>query len=30
MKHIIYEKYSVTLHLHYKDERVITTKEAVK
>ena len=30
MNHIIYEKYSVTLHLYYKDERVITIKRGSK
>ena len=30
MNHIIYEKYSVTLHLYYKDERVRTIKRGRK
>ena len=30
MKHIIYEKYSVTLHQYSKDERVRTIKRGRK
>ncbi len=30
MNHIIYEKYSVTLQLYYKDERIRTIKRGRK